>query len=53
MGETAEAKRAEICTRVRQDEYGRGFVKYLTRYPMSHATHLEGATPFEDKETPL
>lgn len=53
VGETAEAKRAEICTRVRQDEYGRGFVKYLTRYPMSHATHLEGATPFEDKETPL
>ena len=36
MGETAEAKRAEICTRVRQDEYGRGFVKYLTRYPMSY-----------------
>lgn len=53
IGEAATAKREEIITRMRQDEYGRGFVKYLSRYPLSEGTHLSGATPFEDIQKPL
>lgn len=53
IGETATAKREEICTRFQDDEYGRGFLKYVSRYPISEGTQLEGATPFEDKQTPL
>ena len=53
IGEASTAKREEIITRMRQDEYGRGFVKYLSRYPLSEGTHLTGATPFEDIQKPL
>lgn len=53
IGETATAKREEICTRFQNDEYGRGFLKYVSRYPISEGTQLEGATPFEDKKIPL
>ena len=53
IGETATAKREEICTRFQDDEYGHGFLKYVSRYPISEGTQLEGATPFEDKKTPL
>ena len=53
IGETATAKREEICTRHQDDEYGHGFLKYVSRYPISEGTQLEGATPFEDKKTPL
>ena len=53
IGEAATAKREEMITRIRQDEYGRGLRKYVERYPLSYDTHLEGETPFEDVATPL
>lgn len=53
IGETAEAKREEICARIREDEYGRGFRKYVTKYPLSLGTHLESGTPFDVKDSPL
>ncbi len=53
MGEPAIAKREEILTRLRDDEYGRGFLMYVDRYPLSEGTRLEGDTPFDDKTRPL
>lgn len=53
IGETAAAKREEIVTRLRQDEYGRGFRKYAAKYPLSAEIRLSGETPFRDKEKPL
>ena len=53
IGEPAAAKREEICARVREDEYGRGFRKYVQKYPLSTGTHLEYATPFEKPDAPL
>ena len=47
IGETGAAKREEILTRLREDEYGRGFRKYVEKYPISPTTHLEGPTPFD------
>ena len=53
IGEPAAAKREEICARVRDDEYGRGFRRYVEKYPLSTGTHLEYATPFEKPDAPL
>lgn len=53
IGEAATAKREEMISRIRPDEYGRGFRKYVERYPLSYDTHLEGETPFQDATTPL
>ena len=54
IGETAAAKREEIITRCRDDEYGHGFLKYQERYPLNETTSLRGnATPFTDKDRPL
>ena len=53
IGEPAAAKREEISARVREDEYGRGFRKYVVKYPLSMGTHLEHTTPFDDPKTPL
>ena len=53
IGESAAAKREELITRLRQDEYGRGFCKYLERYPLSTEIRLTGESPFADKERPL
>ena len=53
IGEPAVAKREEIITRVRNDEYGRGFKQYEAKYPLSYGTYLQGATPFENKSEPL
>lgn len=49
IGETGAAKREEILTRLREDEYGRGFRKYVEKYPISPTTHLEGPTPFDSR----
>ncbi|MCD8150242.1 MAG: hypothetical protein LUE92_11950 [Clostridiales bacterium] len=46
IGEMASAKREEIITRHREDEYGQGFLVYESRYPLSEGTSLEGETPF-------
>lgn len=54
VGETATAKREEIITRARDDEYGHGFLKYQERYPLNETTSLQrGETPFTDKDRPL
>ena len=53
IGEVATAKREEIITRLRGDEYGRGFCKYLAKYPMSTEIKLTGETPFSNKQKPL
>lgn len=53
IGESAAAKREEICTCLRQDEYSRGFCKYLTKYPLSNEIQLKRENPFTDKEKPL
>lgn len=51
--ETAAAKREEIMTRTRDDEYGRGFNKYVIRYPLTVSGGLKHGTPFEDISKPL
>lgn len=53
IGELAAAKREEMITRARQDEYGRGFCKYLAKYPLSTEIKLRENTPFRDRERPL
>ena len=53
IGEVAAAKREEIITRLRQDEYGRGFCKYLEKYPLVAEIKLTGDTPFTNKQKPL
>ena len=53
IGESAAAKREEMIARVRQDEYGRGFCKYIAKYPLSTEIKLKGDTPFNDREIPL
>ena len=53
IGETAAAKREELMTRLRQDEYGCGFRKYAARYPLSTQIQLGRPSPFHDKQKPL
>ena len=53
IGEMADAKREEIITSYRKDEYGIGFLMYKDRYPLSEDTVLSGETPFMNKEKPL
>lgn len=37
----------------RNDEYGRGFVRYAVKYPLSKGTYIERETPFSHKKNPL
>lgn len=53
INEPATAKREEILTSLREDEYGRGFLKYCSVYPISEGTELKGLTPFDHPEKPL
>ena len=53
INEFATAKREEIITSMREDEYGRGFNMYTSVYPLSETTTLRGATPFNDTSKPL
>lgn len=52
IGEQAHARREELITRARDDEYGRGFLYYVTRYPLS-TTQSTLRTPFEHIHEPL
>ena len=52
IGEQAHARREELITRARDDEYGRGFLYYITRYPLS-TTQSTLRTPFEHIHEPL
>ena len=47
LNETAYAKRQEITTRLRDDEYGRGFLLYAGKYPLTCGTSV-GRTPFKE-----
>ena len=53
INEPAIAKREEIITSCRDDEYGRGFLRYLCNYPFSLGTVITKPTPFMNIETPL
>ena len=54
IGEADSAKREEIITRTRDDEYGRGFVRYAQKYPLTESTSLSRRkTPFSDVHKPL
>ena len=48
LNEVPYAKRQEIATRLRDDEYGHGFVKYATKYPLSYSGDPCKRTPFEE-----
>lgn len=47
IGEFSTAKREEVYTRSRNDEYGRGFLRFAAEYPLSEKTVLHGNTPFD------
>lgn len=53
INDPALAKRTEIITAYRDDEYGRGFMRYRANYPFSMGTIITKVTPFMDTETPL
>lgn len=53
LNEPATAKRQEILTSYRDDEYGRGFLRYRENYPFSLGTSVTKKTPFINVETPL
>ena len=53
INEPSVAKREEIITAARGDEYGDGYIRYRANYPLSTGTVITGNTPFMDTETPL
>ena len=53
INEPAVAKREELITALRKDEYGRGFLRYLANYPFSLGTVIVRDTPFMFVEQPL
>lgn len=53
INEVAFATREKILTLHRDDEYGRGFVRYLQRYPFSKGSYITKETPFMNGNTPL
>lgn len=53
INEPAIAKREEIITSYREDEYGRGFLRYRANYPFSLGTVVTKTTPFMNVATPL
>ena len=53
INEAATAKREEIATTYRDDEYGRGFLRYRANYPFSLGTVITKPTPFMNVSEPL
>lgn len=53
IGETTVAKREELNTRNRQDEYGIGFCLYEDRYPLTREAMVCEETPFTLNTYPL
>lgn len=53
MGETAVARREELITRNRQDEYGAGFCLYEDHFPLSREAMTCGETPFVPGKYPF
>jgi len=52
LNEVSYAKRQEIYTRLRNDAYGRGFVRYAGQYPLVYRPGYRKDSPF-NKEWPL
>ena len=53
IGEPVYAKRQEIISRGRNDEYGRGFLKYIKIYPFAKTVGEFNDTPFLNASDPL
>ncbi len=53
IGEQTIAKRDELSTLARDDEYGIGFAYYADQYPLKKETKAFIETPFSAGETPL
>ena len=53
IGESDAGKREEISSLLRNDEYGRGFIKYVKKYPIRRDYQTLVHTPFEDVKQPL
>ena len=53
INEIAIASREEIITSKRNDEYGRGFLRYKSQYSISKSVELKDITPFTNIKTPL
>ena len=53
INEISVATREEIITSLRDDEYGRGFIRYRTQYPLSRSVALNDITPFGSTDNPL
>ena len=53
LGEKTAARREELLTRQREDEYGRGLSRYMEKYPFVVDFNLNSVTPFSDKDHPL
>ena len=49
IGENVIAKREELITLERNDEYGRGFRRYIDRYPLSGEARSFLITPFSQR----
>ncbi len=47
LNEIPYAKRQEIATRLRQDAYGQGFIKYAEKYPLTYSNKV-GSSPFNE-----
>ena len=47
LNEIAYGKRQEITTRLRDDAYGKGFIKYAAKYPLAYSQEKR-KTPFEE-----
>ena len=53
LGEVATGKREELITYHRDDVYGKGFIKYAGKYPLSIGPLSGKGTPFDDPKKPL
>ncbi|MBR5498287.1 MAG: hypothetical protein IKV76_09940 [Clostridia bacterium] len=53
INEVAVATREKILTLHRDDEYGRGFVRYAQQYPFSKGSYVTKPTPFLFGNNPL
>lgn len=53
INETAVAKREELITENREDEYGIGFIRYRGNYPLCEGSGPLKATPFMNRTLPL
>lgn len=53
IGEATMARREELYTMIRQDEYGRGFIRYVDKYPLINEIKAFLETPFSAGDEPL